>query len=105
MQIAEMIVCILAVLGIYMLLCRVLAFFCRRENLSIAVHIDKDEKITETAGDRIRDAILVTESEDGRLMPPVILLEKEPSGEELCILRGYGYPIYYRDRQENQEDV
>ncbi len=101
MQIAEMIVCLLAVFGLYTVLCRVLSLFCRKEKLSLAVHIENDKEITEAASDRLREAVIMTESENGRLMPPVILLARKPNGEEIGLLRGFGFPIYYREGGEN----
>ncbi len=97
MQFAEMIVCILAVFGVYAILCRVLAVFCRGEKLSYALHIENDAEARALADDGIREAMLMTESENGRLLPPVILLNA-PLGEEMLErLRGYGYRIYHRE--------
>ncbi len=97
MQFAEMIVCILAVFGVYGILCRVLAFFCRGEKLSYALHIENDAEAEALASDAIREAMLMTESENGRLLPPVILLNAPLPKESVERLRGYGYRIYHRE--------
>lgn len=97
MEFAEMIVCILAVFGVYAILCRLLALFCRGEKLSYALHIANDKEAEVLADDGVREAILLTESENGRLMPPVILLDEALEDATLARLRDYGYRIYRRE--------
>ena len=98
LAIFEIFVCLFAVYGIYALLCRILSLFMGKEALSIAFHADLEEEEQLFAVDGARQAEILTESMNGRLRPPVILLEKRPSEEKLLSLYDLGLAVYIRKK-------
>lgn len=90
-EILEILICILAVYGLYAIICRVLGHGCLRGDLSVAVHY--------TAGkerDAILRAVILTEAQNGPMRSPVLLLETQPSAEEIAALHECGCHLYSR---------
>ena len=98
LEIFEIFVCLFAVYGMYALLCRLLALFMRKDALSIAFHADLEEEEALSSVDGARQAEILTESMNGRLRPPVMLLEKRPSEEQLLSLHDLGLAVYVRKK-------
>ena len=90
--IAEITVSILAVYGVYALLCRILAHGCYKGDLSVALHADRPGDILSDAS--VRRAILLTEAQNGQMRSPVILLEGETDEDMLRMLAENGYDLY-----------
>ena len=90
--ITEIVVCILAVYGIYAILCRILAHGCYKGDLSIALHADRQADLLSDAG--ARRATLLTEAQNGKMRSPVILVDGETDENMLHILAESGYDLY-----------
>ena len=93
LEIFEIFVCIFAVYGLYALLCRILALFMRKDALSVAFHVGVGEDALSFT-DGARAAEILSESMNGRLMPPVMLLDGELDDEELGAMRELGLTLY-----------
>ena len=93
MTIFEIFVCLFAVYGVYALLCRVLSLFMRKDALSVAFHVRGGENALSYI-DGARAAEILSESMNGRLMPPVMLLDGELDEEELSAMRELGLRLY-----------
>lgn len=99
LEIFEIFVCLFAVYGMYALLCRILAIFMRKDALSIAYHVGLEEEEEGLSPvDGARQAEILTESMNGRLRPPVMLLEGRPSEEQLLSLHDLGLAVYIRKK-------
>jgi hypothetical protein len=98
LEIFEVFVCLFAVYGMYALLCRILALLMRKDALSIAFHVDLEEEEPLSSVDGARQAEILTESMNGRLRPPVMLLEARPSEEQLLALYDLGLAVYIRKK-------
>lgn len=72
----EIIVCMLAVYGVYSILCRFLSRGCYKGDLSVGLHVKlkSEEHSHATLADGIRRAHFLTEGQRGKMLPPVILL-------------------------------
>lgn len=86
---------IFAVYGFYALTCRLLARFCFKEHLAVAVLPPKDGE-EDTLAEDLLYAQMVTEGIRGRMGQPVILLNERPAPDELPKLRAHGYTLYIR---------
>lgn len=77
----EIIVCLLAVYGIYAILCRFLAHGCYKGDLAVGLRIKQEKETADQVAitDGVRRARFLTEGQCGRMLPPVILLTGEPS--------------------------
>jgi hypothetical protein len=95
----EILVYLLAVYGIYALVCRLFYALTRRGRISLALSLDGEEEPTAVA-EAVRELGLLSEHFHGRFTPPVILLSDTPEGEQLALLFSYGYPIYILHRRE-----
>lgn len=104
MQVAdllEILVCVLAVYGVYAILCRILAHGCYKGDLAVALHLKRSAGGRLDRGelqDGLRRARFLTEGQRGKMLPPVILLPAAPSEEEGEIwqaLRGE-CEVYYK---------
>ncbi len=93
LEIFEIFVCIFAVYGVYALLCRILALFMRKDALSVAFHVGRGEDALSFM-DGARAAEILSESMNGRLMPPVMLLDGEIDEEEIGAMRELGLTLY-----------
>lgn len=96
----EIIVCILAVYGIYAIMCRLLAHGCYKGDLSVGLRIKRGGRELDPAviADGLRRARFLTEGQRGKMLPPVILLTARPGewkDEELAELAGE-CEIYYK---------
>lgn len=90
--IAEVLVCIFAVYGVYAILCRILAHTCYKGDLSIALHLGQEEAQSAEAG--LRRATVVTEAQSGKMGAPVILVDEETDESALAGLRAGGCDVY-----------
>lgn len=83
----EIFVCMLAVYGIYAILCRFLAHGCYKGDMAVGLCLQHREGEVDPAAleDGLRRARFLTEGQRGRMLPPVILLNGNPSvvSEEL----------------------
>ena len=83
----EIFVCMLAVYGIYAILCRFLAHGCYKGDMAVGLCLQHREGEVDPAAleDGLRRARFLTEGQRGRMLPPVILLNGSPSvaSEEL----------------------
>ena len=83
----EIFVCMLAVYGIYAILCRFLAHGCYKGDMAVGLCLQHREGEVDPAAleDGLRRARFLTEGQRGRMLPPVILLTGNPSvvSEEL----------------------
>jgi hypothetical protein len=81
----EIIVCMLAVYGVYAIICRFLAHGCYKGDLSVALRVKCGEGEIDPAAiaDGVRRARFLTEGQRGKMLPPVILLTG-PS-KERCV--------------------
>ncbi len=101
MVIFEILVYLLAVYGIYALVCRLVFALTRRGRISLALSLDGREEppaVTEA----VRELCLLSEHFHGRFTPPVLLLSATPEEEQLAFLSSYGYSIYIlrRDKED-----
>lgn len=96
-EIFEIFICLFAVYGVYALICRILALFMRKDALSIAFHVGFGEDDLSFV-DGARQAEILSESMNGRLRPPVMLLDERPSEEILAALRDLGLSLYIRKK-------
>ena len=90
-EILEVLVCILAVYGLYAIICRVIGHGCFRGDVSYAVHYTAGEE-----RDAVLRAIILTEAQNGRMRSPVLLLETQPNAEEIAALHECGCHLYSR---------
>lgn len=97
LEIFEIFVCLFAVYGIYALICRILALVMGKDALSIAFHVGEGEE-PPACVDGARQAEILSESMNGRLMPPVMLLDGKPSEEALLTLCELGLAVYIRKK-------
>lgn len=97
LEIFEIFICLFAVYGVYALICRILALFMRKDALSIAFHVGFEEDALSFV-DGARQAEILSESMNGRLRPPVMLLEEKPSEEIFSALRDLGLSLYIRKK-------
>ena len=93
LEIFEIFVCLFAVYGIYALLCRILALFLRKDALSIAFHVGRGEEDLSFV-DGARAAEILSESMNGRLMPPVMLLDGEIDEASVDAMLEMGLRLY-----------
>ena len=97
--ILEILVCMLAVFGIYAILCRLLAHGCYQGDTAIGLRLKDGGRADWAAlADGVRRARLLTEGQRGKMLPPVILLTGAPSealAEQLHALGGE-CEIYYK---------
>lgn len=93
LEIFEIFVCLFAVYGVYALLCRILALFMRKDALSVAFHVGFGEDALSFV-DGARAAEILSESMNGRLMPPVMLLDELPEEDTLAAMRELGLCLY-----------
>ena len=94
----EVFVCILAVYGVYALICRFLARGCYKGDLAVGLRVQTTaaERDPAALADGIRRAHFLTEGQRGSMLPPVILLDSRPDSEmDVAELLGQG-EIYYR---------
>lgn len=91
LEIAELLLCLFAVYGVYALICRLVSHGCYRGDLSVAVHKTEAEP-----RDAVRRAIILTEAQNGKMRSPVLLLEEEPSTEDKEMLQQCGCRLYSR---------
>ena len=72
----EIIVCMLAVYGIYALICRFISHGCYKGDLAVAFRPKDVAAVNDpqTVADGIRRARLMTEGQHGSMLPSVILL-------------------------------
>lgn len=99
MQISDIlavVIGIFAVYGFYALTCRILARFCYKGHLAVAVLPQAEDGEEDTLAEDLIYAQMMTEGERGRMGPPVILLNKRPAPDELPKLRAHGYALYIR---------
>lgn len=89
---AEIVVSILAVYGIYAILCRILAHGCYKGDLSVALHAEGRWDLLSDAG--VRRATLLTEAQNGKMRSPVILVDGDMDENMLHILTESGYDLY-----------
>ncbi len=101
--IAEVLVCIFAVFGLYGIICRLLSFCCEKEHLSIALHMTAEEDGGARLLEGIRHAQYMTEAQNFHMQPPVILLDVAPSEEVLALLRACQYEVY--QKQGGEEEI
>jgi hypothetical protein len=87
----EILLSMLAVYGLYAIICRTVSHDCYCGDLSFAVHHTAGE-----SGDAVRRAVILTEAQNGKMRSPVVLLEQEPSADELAALRECGCRLYSR---------
>lgn len=92
----EIVVCVLAVYGVYALVCRVVAAFCSKERLAVGVLVSEGPDGTDRIGEALRYAEILCEEHKGAWNPPVLLLPGEADSDRLAVLRGYGYDVYCR---------
>ena len=97
LEILEIFICLFAVYGIYALVCRILALFMGKDALSIAFHVGEGEEIP-VCVDGARQAEILSESMNGRLLPPVMLLDGRVSAETAQALRELGLTVYIRKK-------
>jgi hypothetical protein len=97
LEILEIFICLFAVYGMYAFLCRILALFMGKDALSIAFHVREEEEPIICA-DGARQAEILSESMNGRLMPPVMLLDGKVSEETALTLRDLGLAVYVRKK-------
>ena len=97
LEIFEIFVCLFAVYGIYALICRILALFMCKDALSIAFHVEEGTEPTDCT-EGARRAEILSESMNGRLMPPVMLLDAPPSEDVLYALYELGRTVYIRKK-------
>ena len=93
-DILEILVCLLAVYGVYDLLCHTLAFLCPKADLSVGVHLG--EESGNHAMEDLRYAVILTEEHRGQMRPPVFLLDESIDEKILASLREEGCEIYRR---------
>ena len=88
----EILVCMLAVYGIYAILCRLLAHGCYKGDMALGLRILQGEQAATPATilDGVRRAQLLTEGQRGKMLPPVILLTGHPSEERRDALSELG---------------
>ena len=81
----EIFVCMLAVYGIYAILCRFLAHGCYKGDMAVGLCLQHREGEVDPAAleDGLRRARFLTEGQRGKMLPPVILLTG-PS-KERCV--------------------
>ena len=96
----EIIVCMLAVYGIYAIVCRFLAHGCYKGDISVALRVKcgGGEIDPATIADGVRRARFLTEGQRGKMLPPVILLtgpSKERLANEVIELAGE-CEVYYK---------
>ncbi len=90
----EILVCMLAVYGVYAIVCRLFSHGAYRGDLAIGVRVQpgRPDSTPAAVTDAVRRAQLLTEGQCGRMLPPVILLKEpdHPAWEELSeYCRGY----------------
>ncbi|MBQ8351850.1 MAG: hypothetical protein IJY20_07395 [Clostridia bacterium] len=96
----EIIVCMLAVYGIYAILCRLLAHGCYKGDLAVGIRIKRESDHADPAviADGVRRARFLTEGQRGKMLPPVILLTgqiKDLDANELAELAAE-CEVYYK---------
>jgi hypothetical protein len=91
LEILEILVCILAVYGLYAILCRMIGHGCYHGDLSVAVHYTAGEE-----RDAVLRAVILTEAQNGPMHAPVLLLEAQPTAEEMTALHECGCHLYSR---------
>ncbi len=95
-ELLGLLLCVLAVYGLYALLCRWLAHGIPRGGWTIGVHADDLGQVPGALPDRMREASLVREANVEGMGRPVVLLEVPWEEDALDRLGTIGYAVYIR---------